>query len=101
MPAHQRVSRRRSRPDRPASPAPHRPATCLIGCSGWQYKHWRGDFYPASLPWSRWLAHYAGQFNTVEVNNGAYAYFNNDAGGHAPRDAALRDMIEARMALST
>ena len=50
MPAHQRVSQRGSRPDRPASPAPHRPATCLIGCSGWQYKHWRGDFCPASLP---------------------------------------------------
>jgi len=72
MPAHQRVSQRGSRPDRPASPAPHRPATCLIGCSGWQYKHWRGDFYPASLPQSRWLAHYAGQFNTVEVNNTFY-----------------------------
>jgi uncharacterized protein YecE (DUF72 family) len=27
-----------------------------------------------------------------------YAYFNNDAGGHAPRDAArLREAIEARL----
>jgi hypothetical protein len=25
-----------------------------IGCSGWQYKHWRDDFYPAELPMSRW-----------------------------------------------
>ena len=51
-------------------PGPHcRPATCLIGCSGWQYKHWRGDFYPAALPQSRWLAHYAERFDTVEVNN--------------------------------
>ncbi len=30
-----------------------------VGCSGWQYKHWRGDFYPADLPVSRWLEHYA------------------------------------------
>jgi hypothetical protein len=29
--------------------------TIRIGCSGWQYRHWRGNFYPAMLPASRWL----------------------------------------------
>jgi len=74
MPAHQRVRTRAAKGRRrtPASPAPHRPATCLIGCSGWQYKHWRGDFYPASLAQSRWLTHYAERFNTVEINNTFY-----------------------------
>jgi len=43
-----------------------------IGCSGWQYKHWRADFYPADLPQSRWFAHYAVQFDTVEINNSFY-----------------------------
>lgn len=43
-----------------------------IGCSGWQYRHWRGDFYPADLPSSRWFAHYALTFDTVEVNNSFY-----------------------------
>ena len=43
-----------------------------IGCSGWQYKHWRGDFYPAELPQSRWFAHYALTFDTVEINNSFY-----------------------------
>ena len=43
-----------------------------VGCSGWQYGHWRGSFYPASLPQSRWLEYYAGQFDTVEVNNTFY-----------------------------
>jgi len=43
-----------------------------IGCSGWQYRHWRGDFYPAELPQSRWLEYYAARFNTVEVNNTFY-----------------------------
>src|SRR5215210_6497944 len=33
-----------------------------IGCSGWQYKHWRGDFYPADQSASRWLSHYVGTF---------------------------------------
>ena len=43
-----------------------------IGCSGWQYKHWRGDFYPATLPQSRWFDHYAATFDTVEINNSFY-----------------------------
>ena len=47
-------------------------APVRIGCSGWQYRHWRGDFYPASLPQSRWLEHYADRFDTVEINNSFY-----------------------------
>src|SRR3954465_15124679 len=43
-----------------------------VGCSGWQYKHWRGDFYPADLPQSRWFEHYARTFDTVEINNSFY-----------------------------
>lgn len=44
----------------------------LIGTSGWQYKHWRGPFYPADLPASRMLAFYLEHFDTVEVNNSFY-----------------------------
>ncbi len=43
-----------------------------VGCSGWQYKHWRGDFYPAGLPQAQWFAHYARTFDTVEINNSFY-----------------------------
>ena len=43
-----------------------------VGCSGWQYKHWRGDFYPARLPASRWLEYYTSHFDTVEINNSFY-----------------------------
>ena len=43
-----------------------------IGCSGWQYRHWRGDFYPIGLPANRWLGHYASTFDTVEINNSFY-----------------------------
>jgi uncharacterized protein YecE (DUF72 family) len=39
-----------------------------IGCSGWNYRHWRGDFYPGGLPVKRWFEHYAAHFDTVEVN---------------------------------
>lgn len=43
-----------------------------VGCSGWEYKHWRGDFYPAELPRTRWFEHYTATFNTVEINNTFY-----------------------------
>jgi uncharacterized protein YecE (DUF72 family) len=43
-----------------------------VGTSGWQYRDWRGDFYPAKLPQRLWLEHYAAVFDTVEVNNAFY-----------------------------
>ena len=43
----------------------------LIGTSGWQYRDWRGTFYPAGVPAARWLEQYATQFPTVE-NNGTF-----------------------------
>jgi uncharacterized protein YecE (DUF72 family) len=43
-----------------------------VGCSGWQYKHWRGNFYPADLPQKSWFEHYASVFDTVEINNSFY-----------------------------
>ncbi|HVT68271.1 MAG TPA: DUF72 domain-containing protein [Trebonia sp.] len=43
----------------------------LVGTSGWQYRHWRGSFYPEKVPQRLWLEFYAGQFPTVE-NNGTF-----------------------------
>jgi uncharacterized protein YecE (DUF72 family) len=40
-----------------------------IGCSGWNYAHWRnGVFYPPRCASRNWLQHYARHFDTVEVN---------------------------------
>ena len=44
----------------------------LVGTSGWQYRDWRGTFYPPKLPQGEWLEHYARHFQTVEVNNAFY-----------------------------
>ncbi|HEX2774325.1 MAG TPA: DUF72 domain-containing protein [Micromonosporaceae bacterium] len=44
----------------------------LVGTSGWQYRDWRGRFYPAGLPQRRWLERYADAFATVEINNAFY-----------------------------
>jgi uncharacterized protein YecE (DUF72 family) len=43
-----------------------------IGCSGWNYTHWRDLVYPQGLPARRWLDHYATLFGTVEVNTTFY-----------------------------
>src|SRR5262245_53495215 len=43
-----------------------------LGTSGWQYRDWRGPFYPDDLAQARWLEHYAARFATVEVNNSFY-----------------------------
>ncbi|MDA8357792.1 MAG: DUF72 domain-containing protein [Actinomycetota bacterium] len=46
--------------------------TVKIGTSGWQYRHWRGTFYPEGLATSKWLGFYTESFDTVEVNNAFY-----------------------------
>jgi uncharacterized protein YecE (DUF72 family) len=43
-----------------------------IGCSGWNYRHWRGAFYPESLAARNWFAYYAERFDVVELNNSFY-----------------------------
>jgi uncharacterized protein YecE (DUF72 family) len=46
--------------------------TVLIGTSGWQYRDWRGRFYPQKMPQRLWLEHYAAHFATVESNAAFY-----------------------------
>ena len=46
--------------------------TVIIGTSGWQYRDWRGRFYPQQLPQRLWLEHHAASFATVESNNAFY-----------------------------
>jgi uncharacterized protein YecE (DUF72 family) len=48
------------------------PARVIIGTSGWHYRHWRGNFYPAELTSKQYLSWYIRHFNTVEVNNCFY-----------------------------
>jgi uncharacterized protein YecE (DUF72 family) len=50
-----------------------------VGCSGWQYRDWRGRLYPEGLGQARWLARYAEEFDTVEVNSTFYRLASRDA----------------------
>ncbi|HZS02566.1 MAG TPA: DUF72 domain-containing protein [Chloroflexota bacterium] len=49
-----------------------------IGTSGWNYKHWRGIFYPRDLPAARWLDFYCQHFDTVEINYSFYRLPSRD-----------------------
>jgi uncharacterized protein YecE (DUF72 family) len=53
-----------------------------VGTSGWQYRDWRGTFYPASLAQRSWLPHYADRFATVELNNSFYRLPERDTFEH-------------------
>jgi uncharacterized protein YecE (DUF72 family) len=65
-------------------------ASVRIGTSGWEYRHWAGDFYPKGLPRDRWLERYADEFDTVELNNPFYrlpsAAVFEAWGGRVPAD---------------
>ncbi|MFQ5665285.1 MAG: DUF72 domain-containing protein [Candidatus Binatia bacterium] len=39
-----------------------------IGSSGYNYKEWRGTFYPADLPEQQMLKYYAQRLSSVEIN---------------------------------
>ncbi|MDO9220188.1 MAG: DUF72 domain-containing protein [Thiobacillus sp.] len=43
-----------------------------VGTSGYAYKQWKGNFYPADLPAKRMLHYYGEHFRSVEINNTFY-----------------------------
>ena len=43
-----------------------------IGTSGWHYKDWIGEYYPADLKTPEWLPDYPKDFKTTEINNSFY-----------------------------
>src|SRR5919108_3790066 len=47
-------------------------AQCRIGTSGYHYAHWRNIYYADNLASKGWLARYAHDFDTVELNNTFY-----------------------------
>jgi uncharacterized protein YecE (DUF72 family) len=66
--------------------ADDRPDELRIGCSGWNYAHWRnGVFYPPRCPARLWLDYYARHFDTVEVNTTFY---------RLPRESAVARWVE-------
>ncbi|PSO14032.1 DUF72 domain-containing protein [Bradyrhizobium sp. MOS003] len=48
-------------------------ASVYVGCSGWRYWKWRDQFYDG-VPQPEWFKHYAGVFDTVEINASFYSW---------------------------
>jgi len=68
-------------------------AQAFIGCSGYSYRHWRGNFYPQELPTKKWFSHYHSVFLTVELNVTFYRTPNAETFRHwrdeSPADFAF------------
>jgi uncharacterized protein YecE (DUF72 family) len=60
-------------------------ATLYAGTSGYAYSTWKPDFYPEDLPATRFLRHYAGRLNCVEIN---YTF------RHMPSEKTVTSWIE-------
>lgn len=45
-----------------------------IGCSGFYYPDWRGNFYPKTMDQGEYLRYYSLHFNSVEINTTFYNY---------------------------
>ena len=43
-----------------------------IGCTGWSYQGWSGNFYPKNLNSSEWLKYYSQIFSITEINSTFY-----------------------------
>lgn len=43
-----------------------------VGCSGWSYTSWQGQFYPSSIDNSGWLKYYSLVFDSVEIDSSFY-----------------------------
>ncbi|WP_324721371.1 DUF72 domain-containing protein [Salinimicrobium sp. HB62] len=61
-----------------------------IGCSGYNYKEWRGPFYPQKMPQRKWLEYYSDIFDTVEINNTFYRFPRENA-LHSWKDTVEKD----------
>jgi uncharacterized protein YecE (DUF72 family) len=49
------------------------PGRAWVGISGYDYKPWRGRFYPDDLPARRWLEYASRKFDSIELNGTFYS----------------------------
>ncbi len=54
------------------------PNRVFFGTSGFNYRDWKGRFYPQTLSQKEWLTYYSTKFSTVEINNSFYTSVKKD-----------------------
>lgn len=45
----------------------------IMGCSGWSYKSWVGNFYPTKMRPDKFLSYYSKIFDAVEIDSSFYS----------------------------
>jgi uncharacterized protein YecE (DUF72 family) len=66
-----------------------------IGTSGYDYRGWRGRFYPAKLPRRQWLAHASRLFDSIELNGTFYSLKSPDVFRRWAEETPGRDFVFA------
>ena len=64
--------------ERPGPVSARKAPRAYIGISGYDYKPWRGRFYPEALPAREWLRHASRTFNSIELNGTFYSLKSPD-----------------------
>lgn len=66
-----------------------------IGISGYDYKPWRGVFYPPDLPARQWLQYASRQFRTIEINGTFYSLKSPSVFARWRAEVPARDFLFA------
>ena len=74
---------------------PSRSPRTYIGISGYDYKPWRGVFYPEALPARRWLEYASARFNSIELNGTFYSLKSPAVFGRWVDETPARDFVFA------
>ena len=67
----------------------------FIGISGYDYKPWRGVFYPDELPARRWLEFASARFNSIELNGTFYSLKSPTVFARWVEETPARDFVFA------
>ena len=67
----------------------------FIGTSGYDYRGWRGRFYPKDLARRRWLEHASRLFNSIELNGTFYSLKNPEVFRRWERETPARGFVFA------
>jgi uncharacterized protein YecE (DUF72 family) len=91
------ASRSKARSARPLKKiaGPRAKGSALVGISGYDYKPWRGRFYPEELPARRWLEYASRRFNSIELNGTFYSLKSPAVFERWLREVPERDFVFA------
>jgi uncharacterized protein YecE (DUF72 family) len=75
--------------------APASVGRVFIGISGYDYKPWRGVFYPENVPARRWLEYASSRFNSIELNGTFYSLKSPAVFARWVAESPARDFVFA------